>query len=182
MKKCPFDQVRFLTSALNKLPELDLPEIVLAGKSNVGKSSLINHLFRRKNIARVSATPGKTQTLNYFIVDEMVALVDLPGYGFAKRSKESQEKWAESLENYFQTRKNLALILLLIDIRRTPGEEDLALMQWANHFNKPLLMIFTKSDTIPEHERKKTPPTSIYYSIKDPKSRKALIDKINAVL
>lgn len=188
MKKIPFDQVRFFTSALNHLPELQtkdnnpMLEVVLAGRSNVGKSSLINHLFCQKKLAKVSGTPGKTQTINFFIVDEELALVDLPGYGFAKRSKEAQENWAGALENYFQSRKTLALILLLIDIRREPTEEDMALIEWAEHYKKPLLIVFTKSDTLPNHERKQVRNhPSIYYSIKDPKSRKALIGKVNSL-
>jgi GTP-binding protein len=188
MKKIPFDQVRFFTSALDHLPELKtkdndpMLEVALAGRSNVGKSSLINHLFCQKKLAKVSSTPGKTRLINFFIVDEKLALVDLPGYGFAKRSKKEQEKWAAALENYFQNRKTLALILLLIDIRREATEEDIALIKWAEHYKKHLLIIFTKSDTLSNHERKSiSPHPSIYYSIKDPKSRKILIDKVNSL-
>lgn len=167
---------------MHNLPDLEMPEVVLAGKSNVGKSSLINHLFCRKNIARVSSTPGKTKTLNYFIVDEKLAFIDLPGYGFAKRPKKEQEEWVASLESYFKTRQNLALILLLIDIRRGPDKDDISLMEWAKHFGKPVLIVLTKSDTIVAHERKKIPSSAIYYSIKDAKSRTALISKINEAL
>lgn len=194
MKKYAFSHARFLLSALEQFPELRdqhgslMPEIAIAGRSNVGKSSLINHLFNHKNLARTSSTPGKTQTLNFFDVDNQLVLVDLPGYGFAKRSHDTQEKWATSIDRYLQNRPTLALILLLIDSRRMPTEDDLAFIEWAHHFHKPILIIFTKSDTLSEHERKKNTETalkflneadSIYYSIKDSRSRKALIDKIN---
>jgi len=194
MKKCPFSHARFLTSALDRFPELRdqhgslMSEIAIAGRSNVGKSSLINHLFNHKNLARISSTPGKTQTINFFDVDNQLILVDFPGYGFAKRSHETQEKWAASIDKYLQNRPTLALILLLIDCRRMPTEDDLAFVEWAHHFHKPLLIIFTKSDTLSEHERGKNTEAalkllnevdSIYYSIKDSRSKKALIDKIN---
>lgn len=165
-----------------------MPEIAIAGRSNVGKSSLINHLFNHKGLARVSSTPGKTQTLNFFDVDNQLILVDLPGYGYAKRSQEAQKKWAESIDIYFQNRSNLVLILLLIDSRHLPSEDDLAFVQWAEHFHKPLLIIFTKCDTLAEHERKKKTEAalkflnqtdSVYYSIKDARSRKILADKVN---
>ena len=173
-------QIRFLTSALEKLPEYDLPEIALAGKSNVGKSSLINHLFCRSDVAKTSKLPGKTRMINFFLVEEKCILVDLPGYGFAKRSKTELEKWGVFLENYFQKRKNLACVLLLVDIRRGFSKEDFALIQWADHFQKPLLVIFTKADTVSANERKKVriDLPSMYYSVKDPTSRKKLMDKI----
>ena len=191
MKKIAFETVKFVGSALHEVPDFALPEIALVGRSNVGKSSLINHLCRQKNLARVSTTPGKTQTLNFFKVDESCILVDLPGYGFAKRSKKAKLKWSEALDLYFQKRKALSLILLLLDSRRLPSEEDLALAAWAHHFKKPLVLIFTKSDTIALREREKNsatslkqlnPTDSMYYSIKDGKSRKILIEKINSCL
>lgn len=180
-------KARFFTSALDNLPDLGMPEIAIVGRSNVGKSSLVNHLFNHKHLAKVSAQPGKTQTLNFFIVNEAFALVDLPGYGFAKRSHEIQHKWAASIENYFGIRKTLSLILLLVDSRRLPGEEEIAMVEWAKHFEKPVLIIFTKSDTLTEHERIKNTENSlkilnqadfIYYTIKDSSSRKVLIQKL----
>jgi GTP-binding protein len=194
MKKCPFTEARFLTSALDKLPEFRdkhgniLLEVVIAGRSNVGKSSLINHLFNHKNLARVSSTPGKTQTINFFEVDGQLILVDLPGYGYAKRPRETQKSWAASIDNYFQNRATVILILLLIDSRHPPSKDDIAFAQWASHFNKPFLIIFTKCDTLSEHERKKNTEAalnllnetdSVYYSIKEARSRKVLADKIN---
>lgn len=195
MKKHPFSRAKFLGSFLEKFPEFRdkdgklLPEVVIVGKSNVGKSSLINHLFNDKSLARVSSTPGKTQTINFFDVDEQCILVDLPGYGFAKRSHEIKEKWAACIDHYLQHRPTIALLLLLIDARRLPSEADLAFVSLATQLQKPLLIIFTKSDTLSDHERKKNGETalklmdqtdSVYYSIKDARSRKAIVEKINA--
>jgi len=195
MKKYPFLHAHFISSAMDKFYEFKdlngnlMPEIAVAGRSNVGKSSLINHLFNHKNLARVSSTPGKTQTLNFFEVDQKLILVDLPGYGYAKRPREVQKKWAQSIDTYFQHRPTLNLILLLIDSRHLPSKNDIAFGEWATHFRKPLLIIFTKSDMLPAQERmKKTEAAlkllhqtdSIYYSIKEARSRKILIDKVNA--
>jgi GTP-binding protein len=191
MKKIPFTHIKFIGSALKEVPDFGLPEIALAGKSNVGKSSLINHLCRSQHLARVSRSPGKTQTLNFFNVDDACMLVDLPGYGYAKRDQKTQLLWAEALESYFQKRKSLKLILLLLDSRRLPSKEDLALADWAHHFHKPVVLIFTKSDTISIHQREENAQFSLnqlnlkdsmFYSIKDGKSRKLLIDKINLCL
>lgn len=186
-------EAKFLGSALDSFPEFKdkegnlFPEIVICGRSNVGKSSLINHLLGHKNLARVSSTPGKTQTINFFLVDGRFILVDLPGYGFAKRSKETKALWGSYIDAYFQKRKNLKLVLLLIDSRRKPSSDDDALASWTRHFQKPLLIIFTKSDTLAEREREKNSQealktldcsNSIYYTIKDSSSRKALFTKI----
>jgi len=188
---------KFLGSALTAFPTWKnkqnkvFPEVAIAGRSNVGKSSLINHLLGQKSLARVSSTPGKTQTINFFSVDDRFVLVDLPGYGFAKRSKEAQNAWASCIDAFFKGRECLKLILLLIDSRRTPSKDDLALASWARHFQKPLLIVFTKSDTLAERERKKTteealkllgPFDSIYYTIKEGPSRKILFAKIEEVL
>lgn len=194
MKKHLFSRAKFLSSELETFPEFRdqhgnlMPEIVIVGKSNVGKSSLINHLLNNKSLARVSSTPGKTQTINFFDVDNELILVDLPGYGFAKRSHEMKEKWATCIVKYLENRPTLALILLLIDARRVPTEADTAFVTWASHFQKPILIIFTKSDTLSDLDRKKNAEASlkilnhsesIYYSIKDARARKALIDQIN---
>jgi len=178
---------------MDKFPEFrspdgsPLPEVAIVGRSNVGKSSFINHLLQQKNLARVSATPGKTQTVNFFLVDEALLLVDLPGYGYAKRPREIKKTWASSIDAYFQNRPTLKLICLLIDCRRKPTEDDLQFAAWARHFGKPVLIIFTKSDTLSprlllqsrvEALKLLDLPSSIYYSIKDGKSRRIAIDKI----
>jgi len=167
-----------------------LPEIAIAGRSNVGKSSLINHLLKTQGLARVSATPGKTQTINFYSADERLLLVDLPGYGFAKVPKGVRQEWGKYLDGYFYNREELKAILLLLDIRRDLSEEDLAMAAWANDRNKPLLVIFTKTDKATEVEMKKKgeevktlasfPP--IFYSIREKAGRDQLIRTINAIL
>jgi len=154
MKKRSFNTATFLLSTLDEVPPfLDkdkkvLPEIALVGRSNVGKSSLINHLLHRKNLAKVSRAPGKTQTINYFNIDNQLIIVDLPGYGYAARSHEMQQLWSASIDRYLNKRSSLSLILLLIDSRRDFTEEDIATLEWASHNKKPLLLILTKSDTL----------------------------------
>ena len=197
MKKCSFNEARFLLSTLDEIPPFTdkdrkiLPEIALVGRSNVGKSSLINHLLLRKKLAKVSAKPGKTQTINYFMIDDQLILVDLPGYGYAARSQEMQHRWSSSIDQYFQKRSSLSLILLLLDIRREPTKEDQAIVDWAHHHKKPLLLILTKSDTLHQRERNQNEKKalqllsiehSITYSIKDPGSRKSLIAILNQLL
>ncbi len=168
-----------------------LNEIALVGRSNVGKSSLLNHLLKQKELARVSSKPGKTTTLNYYNIDDALILVDLPGYGYARRAQADQLKWSEEIDRYFTERKSLMLVLLLVDSRRELTEEDVLLIKWCLHHQKPLLLIFTKSDTLSSQEKtlvtKKIEsfhPTvpSIYYSIKEGKSRDILISKINQMV
>jgi GTP-binding protein len=191
MKKIPFNHIEFFGSALKEVPSFDLPEIAIAGRSNVGKSSLINHLCGQKKLAWVSKVPGKTQTLNFFNIDDLCILVDLPGYGYAKRDQTTQMKWSKALDTYFKKRTTLKLILLLVDARRLPSKEDCALADWAHHFKKPIVLIFTKSDTISPHDREQNtaislqqirPTDSMFYSIKEGKSRKMLIEKVNICL
>ena len=197
MKKCSFNEARFLLSTLDEIPPFYdkdkkvLPEIALVGRSNVGKSSLINHLLQRKKLAKVSAKPGKTQTINYFDVDHQLIIVDLPGYGYAARSQDMQLLWSASIDQYFKKRTSLTMIVLLIDSRREPTEEDIAIAEWARHHKKPLLLIFTKSDTLTERERKNNLEKALHllpvehtlsYSIKDPRSRGNLITNINKLM
>lgn len=195
--KPSFKNARFVGSAMDHFPSLRtphgnfLPEVAIVGRSNVGKSSLINHLLQNKNLARVSSSPGKTQTINFFNVDDALALVDLPGYGYAKRPGDLRKTWAQSIDHYFQTRSTLKLICLLIDSRRRPTEDDLQFVSWARYFQKPILIIFTKSDTLSPLILEKNKQESlallgvsdgIYYSIKDGKSRQIVIEKIKEVL
>lgn len=190
MKSCPFQHARYLLSTLEATSVFRsaqgdiLPEVALTGRSNVGKSSLLNHLLRRKELAKVSTKPGKTITINYFNVDDQLIIVDLPGYGYAKRPGDFKELWSHAIDAYLEKRSSLALILLLIDSRRTPSEEDLALVQWARHHQKPFLLIFTKSDTLKGSEEPKAvedvlASQVVTYSIQDSKSRQQLITKIN---
>lgn len=125
-----------------------LPEIAIAGRSNVGKSSLLNHLFRRKGLVKTSTTPGKTQLLNFFTVDKSVTFVDLPGYGFAKVPLATRRQWGPMVQTYLEKREPLKLILFLFDIRRIPNAEDLQLLQWIVHANKAMILVLTKVDKV----------------------------------
>lgn len=132
----------------SKLPVNMLPEIAFAGKSNVGKSSLINTLVNRKSLARTSQNPGKTQTINYYNLNKELYLVDLPGYGYAQVSAETREKWGKMIEKYLRTSKQLKTIFLLIDIRHEPSKNDVMMYEWiiANGFTP--IIICTKADKI----------------------------------
>ncbi|REK75908.1 ribosome biogenesis GTP-binding protein YihA/YsxC [Paenibacillus paeoniae] len=143
--------VQFIISAVRpeQYPEDALPEIALAGRSNVGKSSLINKLIMRKNLARTSSQPGKTQQLNYYRVNDMIYLVDFPGYGYAKVSKTQREKFGEMIETYLQAREPHKLQLLVIDIRHEPSKDDVLMYNWLKHFEIPTCIVATKADKIP---------------------------------
>lgn len=194
MKKCNFLKASFLGSFLLSFPEFRskhgrrLPEIAIVGRSNVGKSSLINHLMNHKNLARVSSLPGKTQTLNFFNIDDELILADLPGYGFAKRSKILQEQWAKGIDAYLKDRPSLKLVLLLIDCRRMPQEEEISLILWAEHYQKQILIILTKTDTLSPHElnlqtqlilKELKQPHALHYCIKNAHGKKVLASHIN---
>lgn len=132
----------------SKLPENSLPEVAFAGKSNVGKSSLINGLMNRKSYARTSAQPGKTQTINFYNINEALYFVDLPGYGYAKVSKETKEKWGKMIERYLRGSAQLRLVFLLIDIRHEPSANDIGMYQWIVHNGFYPVIIATKSDKL----------------------------------
>lgn len=132
----------------SKLPDNVLPEIAFAGKSNVGKSSLINALLNRKSFARTSAQPGKTQTINFYNINNFMYCVDLPGYGYAKVSKEIQEKWGRMIENYLHKSKVLKAVFLLIDIRHEPSANDVNMYQWILSNGYKPIIIATKLDKI----------------------------------
>ena len=139
----------------SKLPENLLPEIAFAGKSNVGKSSLINGLMNRKALARTSAQPGKTQTINFYHVNDAFYLVDLPGYGYAKVSVELKEKWGKLVERYLQESKQLRAVFLLIDIRHEPGANDQRMYEWIVHQGYDPIIIATKLDKINRSQTQK---------------------------
>ena len=129
-------------------PEGDLPEVAFAGKSNVGKSSLINAMLGRKALARSSQYPGKTRTINFYDVEHKLYFVDLPGYGYARVSRSESEKWGAMIESYLKGRENLRLILLLLDIRHEPNENDKMMYDWCVHFGLPCVAVATKSDKV----------------------------------
>lgn len=139
----------------SKLPETDKPEIAFAGKSNVGKSSLINGLMNRKALARTSSSPGKTQTINFYNINDQMYLVDLPGYGYAKVSKSEQEKWGKMIERYLHGSKQLKAVFLLIDIRHDPSANDRMMYDWINHQGFQPIIIATKLDKIKRSQLQK---------------------------
>lgn len=132
----------------SKLPENTLPEVAFAGKSNVGKSSLINALMNRKSLARTSSQPGKTQTINFYNINEALYFVDLPGYGYAKVSKEIKAKWGKMIERYLRTSMQLRLVFLLIDIRHEPSANDVQMYDWIVQNGFYPIIIATKKDKI----------------------------------
>ena len=132
----------------SKLPETDKPEVAFAGKSNVGKSSLINALMNRKSYARTSAQPGKTQTINFYNINDALYYVDLPGYGYAKVSKAEQEKWGKMIEKYLNQSKQLKQVFLLIDIRHDPSANDKNMYEWIKYHGYQPVIIATKLDKI----------------------------------
>ena len=132
----------------SKIPDNQLPEIAFAGKSNVGKSSLINALMNRKSLARTSAQPGKTQTINFYNINDAMYLVDLPGYGFAQRGKENREQLKRIIENYILDREQLTNLFVLLDCRHEAQKIDLEFMEWLGESGVPFSIIFTKIDKI----------------------------------
>jgi GTP-binding protein len=142
-------------SAVSKkqYPNDQLPEIALAGRSNVGKSSFINKLITRKSLARTSSKPGKTQTLNFYRINEAFYFVDVPGYGYAKVSKTEREKWGKMMEEYFQSRETLKVVLLITDIRHEPTKDDVQMYDFLKHFGLPVVVVATKMDKIPKGKR-----------------------------
>ena len=144
-----YNKVQFEAAfdTLKQIPESDLPEIVFAGRSNVGKSSMLNRLFNRKNLARVSSVPGKTITINFFKVED-VRIVDLPGYGYAKVAKGEKRRWAEMMEGYFQSPRNIKLVVQLVDMRHKPSEDDYIMMRFLKDAGLPFIVAATKSDKL----------------------------------
>ena len=136
----------------SKLPVNALPEIAFAGKSNVGKSSLINGLINRKNYARTSSEPGKTQTINFYNVNEQLYFVDLPGYGYAKVSQTSREKWGKMIEKYLNQSKQLKMVFLLVDIRHEPSANDIQMYEWICYQGFRPVIIATKSDKLSRNQ------------------------------
>ena len=145
-------KAEFIISAVgpDQYPEDALPEIALAGRSNVGKSSLINRMINRKNLARTSSTPGKTQHLNYYRINDRVYFVDVPGYGYAKVSKSQREVWGKMIEKYLQERETLKLVLQIIDLRHPPTKDDELMYDWLKAYDLPVCVVATKADKIPK--------------------------------
>ncbi len=144
----------FITSApaLASCPLSEFPEIAFAGRSNVGKSSLINCLLNRKGLVRTSSTPGRTQLLNYFSINEKLYFVDLPGYGFARAPRSVREKWQPMVHGYLRGRSNLRAVVWLLDVRRDPSSEDLQFLDWLEESEIPTIPVITKIDKVSRNE------------------------------
>lgn len=148
-------ELEIVCGITSKLPENEIPEVAFAGKSNVGKSSLINALMQRKSLARTSSQPGKTQTINYYNVNKEIYFVDLPGYGYAKVSKNEKEKWGKMIERYLNTSKQLKRVYLLIDIRHEPSANDKLMYDWVCSNGFEPVIIATKLDKINRSQKDK---------------------------
>ena len=157
LAKQKFTDVTFLISAfaLKQLPEPDMPEIAFAGRSNVGKSSLMNRLIMRKNLVKTSGKPGKTQSLNFFLVDNSIYLVDLPGHGYAKVPKKVQASWQTLITGYLESRENLKCVVVIVDLRHAMKIADLQLVDWLRSNDVPFLLVYTKADKISTSQRSK---------------------------
>lgn len=133
-----------------QFPEDGLPEFALAGRSNVGKSSFINRMIGRKALARISSKPGKTQQLNFYRIEEQLYFVDVPGYGYAKVSKSERAAWGKMIEKYFASREILKAVVLLVDLRHSPTNDDCMMYDFLKHYNIPVIVVATKCDKIPK--------------------------------
>ncbi len=177
-----------------KLPDNKLPEIAFAGRSNVGKSSLINGLLNRRKMARVSSTPGKTQTMNFYNVNNEVYFVDLPGYGYASVKKDFRAAWGPMIENFLSNSSQLKAVFLLLDLRRTPNEDDKMMYNWIVQAGYHPIIIATKSDKIKKSEFTKAlnnihdtlgmeiSKTVLPYSALKKTGREEILDKIDEIL
>ncbi len=191
IKKVSLETVCGITS---KLPDSIHPEVAFAGKSNVGKSSLINALMNRKSLARTSAQPGKTQTINYYNVNDAIYFVDLPGYGYAKASEEVKAKWGKMIEDYLHKSKQLKAVFLLIDIRHAPSENDRIMYDWIVRLGYHPIIIATKLDKINRSQIQKqiklikttlqveTDTVVVPFSAETKQGREEIYDIIDAII
>ena len=180
-------------SKFGGFPQQGMPEIAMAGKSNVGKSSLINSLTRHSKLARTSSEPGKTRLINYYSINEEFLLVDLPGYGFARAPKSEQEKWSQMIEGYLTGSQQLKHVFHLVDIRHAPTKEDQMMTEYLRHYDIPFTVIATKADKLSKAQRSRSIPVIcrtlavqpweiLTYSSEDLTGRDALLDKIDEIL
>ncbi len=187
--KINLNNVKLVVSAVSKAqyPVGNLPEIALAGRSNVGKSSLINSLLNRKSFARVSGTPGKTATINFYNVDDKLYLVDLPGYGYAQVSATEKQKWAKMINEYLESREQLTQVISLVDSRHKPTKDDVTMYDWIIQSGYSGSIVATKADKLKATERKENPrrilealeaDELLLYSAKTHEGRDELWEKI----
>lgn len=148
-------QLEAVAVRANQYPEDTMPEIAFAGRSNVGKSSLLNLLTGRKSLARVSGSPGKTRTINFYRINDSFRIVDLPGYGYAKVSKEMIKDWGPMMEEYFQIRSGLRKVVQLVDIRHAPSAQDIQMYQYLKHYGLDGIVVATKADKVSRNEMQK---------------------------
>lgn len=150
-------KAEIVTSAVqpSQYPKGHFPEIALAGRSNVGKSSFINRLLNRRNLVRTSSKPGKTRTLNFYNINDSFHFVDVPGYGYAKVSKQERNKWGAMMEAYFETREQLSVVVLIVDSRHRPTNEDIQMYEYITHLGLPLIVVATKYDKLKKSEQDK---------------------------
>lgn len=147
-------KAEFVISAVKPTgyPDTDMSEVAFVGRSNVGKSSLINTITNRRKLVKVSQTPGKTKLVNFFIINDAMHFVDLPGYGYAKVSKKERESWGKTIEMYLHNRPQLSKVVLLLDCRRVPNEDDKIMYKWINHYNYEPVIVMTKIDKLNRSE------------------------------
>ena len=153
-----FDNIFFERSVfrISDLPKSNLPEVIFCGRSNVGKSSCINSLFNRKDLARISSSPGKTRSINYYNIDDVFYLVDLPGYGYSKTSKSEREKWAKLVSEYILKSDNIKLAVHLIDSRHKPTDLDIKLNEFINYAELPFIVLLSKADKLKQSDYKRS--------------------------
>ena len=188
-------KARFLLSqsAYGSFPQQGMQEIAMAGKSNVGKSSLINSLTRNSKLARTSSEPGKTRLINYYAINDAFLLVDLPGYGFARAPKSEQDRWARMIEGYLTGSQNLRHVFHLVDIRHAPTREDQMMTEYLRHYDIPFTVVATKADKLSKAQRSRSIPVIcrtlvvqpweiLTYSSEDLTGREALLEKMESIL
>ena len=188
-------KARFLLSqsAYGSFPQQGMQEIAMAGKSNVGKSSLINSLTRNSKLARTSSEPGKTRLINYYAINDAFLLVDLPGYGFARAPKSEQDRWARMIEGYLTGSQNLKHVFHLVDIRHAPTREDQIMTEYLRHYDIPFTVVATKADKLSKAQRSRSIPVIcrtlvvqpweiLTYSSEDLTGREALLEKMESIL
>lgn len=148
--KFPIQKADIIISAVDEeqYPKSNLPEVAIAGRSNVGKSSMINALLNRKKLARTSSKPGRTRTINFYNIEDELIFVDVPGYGYAKVSKKELEKWGQMMEHYFSTRETLKKAILIVDFRHKPTQQDVQMYDYLKYLDIPVLIVATKADKV----------------------------------
>lgn len=189
-------KVQFTTSAVreSQYPTDKKDEFLLVGRSNVGKSSFINKLVNRRNIARISSIPGKTQTLNFYLINDLFYLVDVPGYGFAKVSKKLKNKFGMIIEEYLKTRKNLKMVFMLVDFRHKPTEDDVLMYNYLKYYDIPVTVVATKCDKVGRNSYDKNfklikdtlkldnDDEIIMFSALSSEGKSGILDKINNII